>query len=252
MGFVAAGSGCAAAWGGTSPVDAAFAVHRIKDVPGKVILSFGGPRGKELAQSCGSVSELVKQYRRALTATKPTGLDFYLTDAALADSVSVQRRTAALAQIQREDHPNSLSLTLPLHRAGLSANALAALRTAAVGGLQISIINLIPADGADQSVTASATTAHDQLTHLYRETDAQVWQRMGVTPIIGVAGVGAQFGPTNARDVLNWAKSRGLGRLSMWSITRDTPCTSDTSVAADTCSGLDEDAGAFTKIFEVF
>jgi hypothetical protein len=250
MGFVSAGGGCSAAWGGMSPVDAAFALHRIKDVPGKVIVSFGGPHGMELAQSCDKVGDLVKQYRKTLDATDPAGLDFYLTDGALADTASVQRRTEALARVQRDDGGRSLSITLPLHRSGLSAQALAALRSAADGGVQVSIVNLVPADGAGQSVTASATAAHGQLQRLYRQGD--VWQRMGLTPIIGVAGVGAQFRPTDADQVMTWATAHGLGRLSMWSVTRDTPCTDDTSVTSDTCSGLDEDAGVFSKIFQGF
>jgi hypothetical protein len=142
-----------------------------------------------------------------------------------------------------------LSVTLPLHRSGLAASALDALRSAAAGGVDVSIVNLVPADGAGQSVTASATAAHAQLARLYHLDDARAWQRMGITPTIGVAGVGAQFRPSDARQLLAWATARGLGRLSMWTVTRDTPCTPDTSVAGDTCSGLDEDAGAFTKIF---
>jgi chitinase len=250
MGFVVAGGGCSAVWGGLSPVDADFAVHRIKKVPGKVIMSFGGPHGTELAQSCESVDSLVKEYRKALDTTDPTGIDFYLTDGTLSDTVSVQRRTQALTRIQRDDLP--LSITLPLHRSGLSASALAALRSALTGGLRVSIVNLVPADGAGQSVTASATAAHGQLQRLYHQSDAETWRRMGVTPVIGVAGVDAQFVPADAQQVLGWAAARGLGRLSMWSLTRDTPCTVDTSVARDTCSGLDEDTGAFTKIFNAF
>jgi chitinase len=250
MGFVAAGGGCSAAWGGLSPVDAAFAVHRVKDVPGKVIVSFGGPHGMELAQTCDKVDDLVKQYRKTLDATDPAGLDFYLTDQELADNASVRRRTEALARIQRDDGAKPLSITVPLHRSGLSGAALDALRSAADGGLQVSIVNLVPADGAGQSVTASATAAHGQLQRVYRQGD--VWQRMGLTPIIGVAGIGAQFRPTDAQQVLTWAAAHGIGRLSMWSVTRDTPCTVDTSVTSDTCSGLDEDSGVFSKIFEGF
>lgn len=251
MGFVSAGGGCSAAWGGLSPVDAAFAVKRVKEMPGKVIVSFGGPHGVELAQDCDSVDALVKQYRKAVDATDPTGLDFFLTETELSDTASVQRRTSALVQLQH-DHDLPLSITLPLHRSGLSSAGLDALRSAVSAGLRVSLVNLMPADGRGQSVTASATTAHGQLQRLYQQSDAQVWQRMGVTPIIGVAGVGAQFGPPDAQQVVSWATAHGLGRLSMWSITRDTPCTADTTVTSDTCSGLDEDGGVFTKIFEGF
>lgn len=249
MGFVSAGGGCSATWGGLSAVDAAFAVKRIKDVPGKVVVSFGGPHGVELAQDCDSVGALVKEYRKAVEAAHPAGLDFFLTETALSDTASVQRRTTALAQLER-DHDLPVSITLPLHRSGLSPAGLDALRSAVAAGLDISLINLVPADG--QSIIASATTAHGQLQRLYHQSDAQVWQRMGVTPIIGVAGAGAQFAPPDARQVVSWATAHGLGRLSMWSLTRDTPCTADTSVTSDTCSGLDEDGGVFTRIFEGF
>jgi chitinase len=184
-------------------------------------------------------------------ATDPTGLDFFLTETALSDTPSVQRRTSALVWLQ-QDHDLPLSITLPLHRSGLSSAGLDALRSADSAGLRVSLINLVPADGRAQSVTASATTAHGQLQRLYHQSDARVWQRMGVTPIIGVAGVGAQFGPTEAQQVVSWATAHGLGRLSMWSVTRDTPCTADTNLTSDTCSGLDEDGGVFTKIFEGF
>jgi hypothetical protein len=251
MGFVAAGGGCSAAWGGLSPVDAAFAVHRIEHVPGKVVLAFGGPHGTELSQSCTGVDALVKQYRRALDATHPAGVDFYLTEGMLSDTDAVRRWTEAVARVER-DQPRPLSVTLPLHTSGLSASALAALRSAADGGLAVAIVNLVPADGAGQSITASATAVHGQLQRLYDQDDAQVWQRMGLTPIIGVAGAGDQFGPADARELLAWATEHRLGRLSMWSVTRDTPCTADTSVTADTCSGLDEDSGVFTRVFQPF
>lgn len=249
MGFVSAGGGCTATWDGLTPVDAASATRRVKDVPGNAIVSFGGPHGVELAQTCGDADTLEKEYRRAVDAAAPSGLDFYLTEGALSDPVSVQRRTSALAALA-PDVP--LSYTLPLHRGGLSPAALAALRSAAAAGVPVSIVNLVPADGAGQSVTASAGAAHAQLQRLYHLGDAQTWQRMGLTPIIGVAGVGEQFRPADAQAVASWAAAHGLGRLSMWSVTRDTPCTADTTVTSDTCSGLDEDSGVFAKIFEGF
>lgn len=212
MGFVSAGGGCSATWDGLTPVDAASATRRIKHVPGKTIVSFGGPHGVELAQTCGDVDDLVREYRKAVAAADPAGLDFYLTEGALSDEMSVRRRTAALARLPR-DLP--LSITLPLHRGGLSPAALAVLRSTAAAGVPVSIVNLVPADGAGQAVTGSADTAHAQLQGLYHLNDAQTWQRMGLTAIIGVAGVGEQFRPADARQVVAWATAHGLGRLSV-------------------------------------
>jgi hypothetical protein len=180
-----------------------------------------------------------------------TWSDFYLPEETLGDDVSMRHRIQALTRVQRSyDLP--LSLTLPLHRSGLSDTALGVLHAAAASGLHVAIVNLVPGDRVGQSVTAAATAAHGQLEKLYDEGGALVWRRMGVTPVIGVGagGAGAPFRPADARQLMSWAAARGLGRLSMWSVTRDTPCTRDTSVSGDTCSGLDEDTGAFAKIFQ--
>lgn len=252
MGFVASAGGCSAAWGGLSPVDSAFAVHRIKDVPGKVILAFGGPHADELAQSCDDVDDLVAEYRKAIDVVHPVAIDFYLPEVALGDTAAMRRRIEALTRLQREDD-RPLSLTLPVYRSGLSGAALGALRTAEAAGLHVAIVNLVPGDPSGPPVTAAATVAHGQLAKLYRLGDAQVWRRMGITPVIGVGlGASAPFRPADARQLVSWATARGLGRLSMWSVTRDTPCTLGTSVGGDTCSGLDEDTGAFAKIFQDF
>lgn len=251
MGFVAADGGCTAAWGGLSALSDPLALHRIKKVPGKLTVSFGGPHGSELAQTCTGVDDLAAQYQDVIDATKPDGIDFFLDDDALADGAATQRRTQALARVQDDNKDVKVSITLPLHRSGLSDSALGVLRSASAAGLDVSIVNLIPADGGGQSLTASATVAHGQLQSLYHEGDAQTWGRMGITPVIGVAD-GLEFGPGDAQTLLSWAQTHGLARMSMWSITRDAPCTLETTVANDTCSGLDEDTGVFSKILGRF
>jgi hypothetical protein len=253
MGFVASAGGCSAAWDGLAPVDSTSAVHRLKEVPGKVILSFGGPHAVELAQTCDNVDDLVAAYHKAIDVTHPSGIDFYLPEVALGDTAAMRRRIDALTRLQKDtDRP--LSLTLPVHRSGLSDSALDALRTATASGLRVAIVNLVPGDQVGQSVTAAATAAHGQLAKLFHEGDAQAWQQMGVTPVIGVGigGMSVPFRPADAQQLMSWATERGLGRLSMWSVTRDTPCTIDTSITGDTCSGLDEDTGVFSKIFQGF
>jgi chitinase len=251
MGFVSAGDGCSETWGGLSPLRDLFAVRRLKTVPGKVTVAFGGPRGTELAQACTDVSELTDRYRDVVDATHPDGIDLFLTDTDLADTAASGRRAQALARLQH-DHPDlPVSITLPLHPSGLSGDGLGMLRAASSAGLDVAIVNVIPTGGdGGASLTSSATAAHGQLVRLYRQGDAQVWRRMGVTPIIGVSGGDTGFQPSDATAVITWAERHGLGRLSMWSITRDSPCTVDTTAANDTCSGLDEDPGVFSKIFQ--
>ena len=250
LGFVDAGSGCSTTWGGLTPLTDALTEHRIKDAPGKVTVSFGGPHGIEPAQSCTDVGELTGAYEKALKDTGAVGLDVFLTEQTLADDAANRRRTRALAAL-RKDHPDvPISITLPVDGSGLSDDAMGVLRDADSAGLGVTIVNLVAAEGSGKSLIDAATAAHGQIRRLYAEDDAQAWGHMGVTPVIGVSGAGKGFQPSDAEQVLTWAKTNALGRLSMWSITRDAPCTVDTTAANDTCSGLDEDAGAFSKVFD--
>ncbi|MCO6011191.1 hypothetical protein NE236_40185 [Actinoallomurus purpureus] len=250
LGFVAAGDGCTATWGGMTPINDPVIRKRIKKVPGETIVSFGGPHATELARSCTDVAALSERYRSALTTAGTEQIDFYLTDAALGDGTSAGRRIQALARL-RHDHPRlRVSFTLPLHRSGLAGAALATLRSAMAAGVDVSIVDLLPAGGPGPTLIASAAAAHGQLQRLYRQDADTVWRRMGITPVIGVTDTGAGFQSADARQIRDWADARHLGRLSMWSITRDTPCTPDTTARNDTCSGLDEDAGVFSRIFQ--
>ncbi len=252
MGFVDAGVGCSPAWGGLTSLNDTFAERRVKSVPGRVTVSFGGPHGNELAQACTDVDDLTAAYEDTLKATKADEIDFYLGDQALADDAAVKRRTQALTNL-RKAHPDlPISITLPAGASGLSDPALGALRTALSSRLSVSIVNLVAATGSGQSLIDAATAAHAQLLRFYGQDDAQTWAHTGITPVIGVNGKGKGFQPADAEQVLAWAKTKSLGRLSMWSITRDARCTIDTTAANDTCSGLDEDTGAFAKVFERF
>lgn len=248
LGFVSAGgTGCAASWDGMTPLTDAVVRRLLGQVPGALTVAFGGPHGVEPAERCGT-DQLAARYAAVLGATHAARLDFYLTDAELADAPANVRRTQALARLQH-DHPGlRISFTLPVHRSGLSADALAALSAAADGGLAVATVGLAPAGGGTSALIASATAANAQLQRLYRQNAAAVWRRISLTPVIGVAATGAGFRPDDARRLRAWAAAHGLGGLSMWSLTRDAPCVADTSALADTCSGLDEDAGVFTAI----
>jgi chitinase len=250
LGFVAAGDGCTATWGGLTPLSDPVVRKRIKKVPGETIVSFGGPHATELAGGCTGVDALTEQYRSVLAAAGTEQIDFYLTDAALADGAAAGRRAEALARLQHDRPGVRVSFTLQLHHSGLADGALAALRSAATAGVDVSIVDLLPAGGTGPALIASATAVHAQLERLYHQDADTVWRRMGLAPVVGVTDTGAGFQPADARQIRAWAGDRHLGRLSMWSMTRDAPCTPDTTAQNDTCSGLDEDPGVFSRIFQ--
>jgi hypothetical protein len=78
-------------------------------------------------------------------------------------------------------------------------------------------------------------------------------------PVAGVA-VGATvaahssdetFTTANATSLLAWAKSKGIGEISVWSLNRDNGnCPG--SKGEDACSGIDQTEWQFSHTFESF
>ncbi|HEY3957798.1 MAG TPA: hypothetical protein VGM53_30900 [Streptosporangiaceae bacterium] len=72
---------------------------------------------------------------------------------------------------------------------------------------------------------------------------------IGVTPMIGQNDDPAEvFTEANAQQLVNAAKSDGLGRLAFWSVDRDQPCGGGVSGLPE-CSEITQQPLDFTKIF---
>jgi hypothetical protein len=74
------------------------------------------------------------------------------------------------------------------------------------------------------------------------------YANIGITPMIGNNDTpGDVVSLQNARDIVSWAHSNGIGRLAFWSIGRDQPCAG--GGVSPNCSGLGGAALDFTKVF---
>ena len=85
-------------------------------------------------------------------------------------------------------------------------------------------------------------------------SDSAAWKAVAVTPMIGVNDVASEiFTVSDATQLVEFAKSKGLGWLSMWSATRDKQCAGGAKGSADaTCSSILQDANAFSKAFAAY
>lgn len=259
LGFVTAGTGCTAVWGGSTVLSDRVIHRQLTDLrghDGSIVLSLTGPAGTDLARQCESVDALVAQYRAMLDDVGAvSGVDLFLPDDELAGGVVADRRAAALARLQRE-RKLDVSVTVPVGPDGLSAGALGMLRSARAHGLDVAVLNLfggrlpdLPGEeGGGRALIRAATAAHGQLAQIYPGDSASArWARIGVTPVIGVYDAGT-FGLDDARRVRDWAQAQRIGRLSMWSLARDDACGSGDDRAADECSGVDQRPGRFMEI----
>ncbi|MEV7623922.1 chitinase [Actinoplanes sp. NPDC089786] len=270
--------GCAPSWGGAYTMDEAAAsleldrrISQLRAGGGNIILSLGGLTNSELAVACTDQAKLTDAYRQLIRRYDLDTLDLDVEGTAVADQASLTRRAKALATLQAEraaaGKPLTVWLTLPVSPDGLTADGLGAVRTTLGGGVSLRGVNVMTMDYGSAKGTApdmlelgtqALEATHKQLTDLYLRlgvqlTSPQVWSRIGATPMIGQNDVDAErFTVADAQGLARFAVDNGLGRVSMWSLNRDAKCRgtfTNVVVHSNTCSGVDQDALAFSRVF---
>jgi len=108
-------------------------------------------------------------------------------------------------------------------------------------------------DEAEQALNAT----HGQLAGLLpryglRLHSQQIWQRLGVTVMIGQNDVrGERFTIADAGGLTSFAKHTHLGRVSIWSLNRDSQCGSsfpENGLMSATCSGTAQTRLGFSHL----
>jgi len=110
-----------------------------------------------------------------------------------------------------------------------------------------------------KAVEGALAATHGQLDATFRRagidlSSAGVWQHVGLTVMIGENDVsGEQLTVGDARALTAFANHNHLGRISMWSLNRDSQCgVFSTGVLSNTCSGERQRPLEFTSIFSHF
>ncbi|MFJ8869375.1 chitinase [Streptomyces sp. NPDC102473] len=259
LAFVTAASECAPLWGGTAAADGDAVAARAEALTATgadLRVSFGGAAGTEAALACDSAEELADLYAGALDAVGATKADFDIEGDALTDTASVTRRNEALALLQ-EKRDLDVTYTLPVMPDGLEDTGLAVLQDAVDQGVDVSAVDIMAMnystshDGdMGEYAEQAAAAAHDQLVDVLGLSRDAAWKALHITVMIGVNDVaGETFTLEDAASLRSFATRRGVGALSLWASFRDRECGADedTTTASDTCSGVDQDAGAFAE-----
>jgi hypothetical protein len=279
LAFVVADSNNQPSWGGYTSyeIGSTFSnqllsqIDTIRSMGGNVAISFGGANGTELAQAITNLSQLESAYNSVINTYGVTRIDFDIEGAAVADQASINLRSQALAAIQQQAAAAGRSLqiwfTLPALPTGLTSDGLYVLQSALHYGVHISGVNVMAMDYGDSAAPNpqgnmgtyaidAATSLHGQLQTLYGSSlsSAQLWNMVGVTPMIGVNDVSDEiFGLTDAQQLLAFAQQTGMGELSMWSLNRDQQAPGGTlTYASSQYSGVLESPYQFATTFEVF
>ncbi|MFE5733210.1 cellulose binding domain-containing protein [Streptomyces sp. NPDC056528] len=261
LAFITSGGACAPLWGGVTDLandKVAAQIGALRAKGGDVRVSFGGAAGHELALNCSSASALAAAYGKVVDQYELTKVDFDIEGAALPDTAANTRRSQAIAQLQK-DHPGlDVSFTLPVMPEGLTQPGVDLLADAKRNGVRVDAVNIMamdygPAYSADMGTYAiqAATATQAQIKGVLGLSDAAAWKAVAVTPMIGVNDVTTEiFKVEDATQLVDFAKSKGLAWLSMWSSTRDKQCPDGAVNRADaTCSSILQQPLAFTKAF---
>jgi len=276
LGFVvAAGSAdCTPSWGAAYSLSAANTelavgarIAQMQQEGEQAIVSFGGQANTSLDVACTSATALASAYQSVVSTYHLTTIDLDIEGAALDNAAATERRAQAIAALERSDPKLKVWLTLPVEPSGLQDNALAVISSmlrdhVSVAGVNVMTMDFSTPPAAGSTMAASAEDAmnatHGQLGSLYpqygiRLSSQQIWQRLGATVMIGQNDIqNENFTTADARTLTSFASTNHLGRISMWSINRDSQCGSsfpETGVLSNTCSGTAQSSLQFAQTF---
>ncbi|MFC1440579.1 cellulose binding domain-containing protein [Streptacidiphilus sp. N1-10] len=267
LGFLINGSTpCTASWFGAYDPASGWEkadFDAIRAAGGDVRPSFGGANGTELAQSCTTVAALAAQYQKVVDAYALDRIDFDIEGSAVADHASIDRRSAAIAQVQAAQRAKGrdlkVTLTLPVLPNGLTADGVYVLQSAKNAGVVVNAVNVMAMDFGDSAAPSpagkmgtyaiqSAQSTQAQIKQVWTGlTDAQAWAMVGVTPMLGQNDNPSEvFGLADAQQLITFAKQDHLGELAFWEVTRDAnACTGGLSQ----CTDIAQTPYEFSKMF---
>ncbi|MFF2573757.1 cellulose binding domain-containing protein [Streptomyces sp. NPDC058084] len=264
LAFITSGGSCAPLWGGVTDLASdkvAAQIGALRAKGGDVRVSFGGAAGHELALNCSTPTALAAAYGKVIDQYKLTKVDFDIEGAALPDTTANTRRSQAIAQLQKSHPGLNVSFTLPVMPEGLTQPGVDLVADAKRNGVRVDAVNIMamdygPAYSADmgQYAISAATATQAQIKGVLGLSDAAAWKAVAVTPMIGVNDVSSEvFKVDDATQLVDFARSKGIGWLAMWSGARDKQCAAGAVSYADpTCSSILQQPLAFTKAFGAY
>jgi len=243
LAFIVDQGQCTPAWAGLADysVSKAWASRLTKDLRDHQInyyVSLGGAAGNDLSMACND-EQLLAAYEKIIQTYQPMGLDFDIENG----TANAAKVIHALQQVQKNHPQLKLSFTLPVMPEGLVSAGQDLVQQAQAANLNYSV-NLMTMDfgpGYTGSMGDYAVQAATQvklfLQRLYPEqSEATLWSRVEVTPMIGVNDVSTEeFTLADVDTLRTFAQQKQIGGLAMWSISRDKPCAA--KWASGICSG---------------
>ena len=209
LGFVIADADKDPSWGGSHKVSSDFMDKRIKGFKKKLVCSFGGAAGKELALVCKDEFELFEKYKSVVDKYGFKTLDFDIEGPALSDYKANDRRRKAIKLLKKAFPKLNIQVTLPVSPSGLSYEAMQLVD-------DFQVVNIMAMDYG--SVKEMGGAACEAATNAHKQTGKPI----GITVMIGKNDTGEIFTLEDAKQVASFAKiNHWVYFVSFWSVHRD-------------------------------
>lgn len=272
---------CTPSWGtyftlgsADSQLDLTRRIALLRTNGGDVRVSFGGAANSELANACTDPAALASAYASVVDHYDLSSIDLDVEGAALGDSVVSLRRAHAIKAVQdraaKRGRPLAVWLTLPVSTHGLTDQGFAELATMLAAKVDVAGVNGMTMDfgdskPADMSMVSAIEAATNELQRqvgvAYSQAGinldpASTWAKIGITPMIGQNDVaGERLTIADATAVNAFARTKGVGLISMWSANRDANCASPipviSTVVQTFCSGVDQGQALFHNVLSL-
>lgn len=258
LAFMLSDGRCHPAWDGQRPLlggmDAA-AIAAVRAAGGDVDVSFGGWSGNKLGTSCTTVASLEGAYRSVVAAYSLRAIDIDIESTEYTRASSRERVVEALAALQRAVPSLEISVTFDTNESGPDTEGVAMIRQAASLGFSPFAWTIMPFDfgapvahmGTD-SIRA-ATGLERVVAAAYHETAAAAYAHVGISSMNGRTDERDETVTiADFRQLVEFASSHRLARLTFWAVNRDRSCAKGLSFAAGSCSGVAQARFAFTTL----
>lgn len=233
---------------------------------GDVMISFGGAAGTSMAEYYASkglsAQGLADAYISVVDTYGVDHVDFDVEGAAIGNRKAVDLNNQALKLLQQARPNLKVWYTLPVLPTGLTADGVYVVESALKAGVNVAGVNVMAMDYGPAAPTSgpnaqtmgtyairSAESTYSQMSTLYAKYGKSFgWNQIGVTPMLGVNDIpGEVFTVADAQALENFARTKGIGMLSLWSLERDYPGT--IGQATHNASGISDPAGSFSGVF---
>ncbi|MGI8310265.1 chitinase [Saccharopolyspora hattusasensis] len=254
LAFILSDGGCNPAWDGTRPLDADKAViDEIRAGGGDVIPSIGGWAGNKLGEFCQDPQSLAGAYQKVIDAHGLKAIDIDI-EASEFETPAVQDRVLEALKIAKEANPGLQTVvTFPTLNTGPNDVGKRMISRANEIGSNVDVWTQMPFNFGGSDMAADTINATEGLKAVLKSTfgyrDAEAYSHAGISSMNGKTDAGETIDHAAFQKMADYAKEKGLGRFTFWSLNRDRPCDGG---GADSCSGVDQQPWEFTKIVAGF